>query len=126
MDSRDKKMKKGYGRKLFCPRQLSIFVHGVTRENKHLYFSLGLTGGLLEYKSVIANIFYVSYLIKCYMWASDGREENEGTTCFLTYFIFLMLISCSYVIECPESSSILSFGLLFLHVDTFISSALLL
>lgn len=29
-----------------CSRYLSVFIHLLTKKNKHLYVSLGLTGGL--------------------------------------------------------------------------------
>lgn len=29
-----------------CPRYLSIFIHLLTKKNKHSYVSLGLAGGL--------------------------------------------------------------------------------
>lgn len=52
---------------------------------------------------------------------------DEGSACFLTDFIFLLLISCGYTMDYQESSSILGPGLLlFLHKDTFTPPALLL
>ena len=57
----------------FCDPMLGTGDTEVTKKNKHLHVSLGLTGGLSEYKSTIASMFSVSYLIKCYTCASDGR-----------------------------------------------------
>lgn len=59
-----------------CPRHLSISVHLVRRKNKHLYVSLGLTGGLLEYKSAIVSVFSVSYLIN--VTCGLQMAEDEG------------------------------------------------
>lgn len=54
-----------------------------------------------EYKSAIACVFSVSYLIN--VTCGLQMAEDQGTTCFLTCFIFLMLISRGYIMENQKS-----------------------